>query len=224
VYSDILSRYVWRGLLSSRSWVWQPSFSVDYYGVGFNVWANFPVGPQPDQGEFNEIDFTLYYHKVFRKITFHTWFLLDLYPSGNPTSLDAGTTSLEWDIHLSRPFGPIILFSDFAIRIVSAPASVYWDVGIGHHRDLPLNFSLQTSVLFALANGKFTQAHVADVGTVPYLFEFSLAFPWNPVGGFKVSPKMNISTLLDEGLRRSSPNPTIIWGGINLSYELGAAK
>jgi len=225
VYSDILSRYVWRGLLSSRGWVWQPSLSVEYYGVGFNAWANFPMSAQPNQGQFNEIDLTLYYNHNFKKINFHTWFILDIYPNGNPTSLDFGTTSLEWDLHVSGPVGPIVLFTDFAIRIVSARGSVYWDMGIGHRQKLPLNFAIESSVLFALANGIFTRAHIAPgVGTVPYLFEFSLAFPWNPIGGFKVTPRMYVSTILDGGARAAVTNPTLIWGGVSLSYELGELR
>jgi len=224
VFSDFFSNYVWRGLLSSQGAVWQPSLTVEYYGVGFNVWANLPMTNEPNQGQFNEIDLTLYYNKNYKKINFHTWFILDFYPNGNPTSLDFGTKSLEWDLHISRPLGPVVVFTDFAIRIVSAPASVYWDVGVGYARTLPLKFSVELSSLFALANGKFTKAHVAAVGTVPYLFEASLAFPWNPVRGFTVTPRMYISTLLADSLRRASSDPTILWGGVSFGYELGALR
>lgn len=222
VYSDIFSLYVWRGLKSSRGAVWQPSFSLEYYGVGFNVWANFPLTQQPNQGQFNEVDFTLYFHRTFKKINFHTWVYAVVHPNNNLLSLDAGTHSLEWDLHISRPLGPIILFTDVFVRLITAPGSVYWDVGVGHRRDLPLNFALETSGMFALANGRFTKAHIAPgLGTVPYLFEFSLAFPWNPVGGFTVSPKMFVSTMLTSSLHQAAANPTLIWGGVSLSYELG---
>lgn len=224
VYSDILSRYVWRGLLSSEGAVWQPSFSLEYYGVGFNLWANFPLIGGPNQGQFNEVDFTLYYNKEYKKVTFHTWMYAVIYPNGDPTSLDFGVASLEWDLHVSRPLGPIFLFTDFSLRLVSAPGSVYWDIGVGYSRELALNFGMETSVLFALANGKFTNAHVAETGTVPYLFEASLAFPWRPLKGFTVSPKMLISTLLDGSLRAATANPTLIWGGVSFAYELGSLR
>ena len=70
VYTDIFSRYVWRGLLSSEGAVWQPSISFEAYGVGINVWANFPLIGGPNQGQFNEVDFTLYYHRNFKKLSF----------------------------------------------------------------------------------------------------------------------------------------------------------
>jgi len=222
VYSDIFSLYVWRGLKSSRGAVWQPSFSVEYYGLGFNTWANFPLTSQPNQGQFNEVDLTLYFHRIFRKITFHTWVYGVLHPNNNPLSLDAGKASFEWDLHLSRPVGPVILFTDLFVRLVTAAGSTYWDMGVGYRKELPLNFAIETSGLFALANGKFTKAHIADVGTVPYLFEFSLAFPWNPIGGFTVTPKMFVSTMLAGSVRAPTANPTLVWGGISLSYEIGS--
>ncbi|MDX1387189.1 MAG: hypothetical protein R3257_06330 [bacterium] len=225
VYSDIDSRYVWHGLLSSEGAVWQPSFTVEYYGVGFNVWANFPLIGGPNQGQFNEVDFTLYYNKEFKKFTFHTWIYTALYPNGNPTSLDFGVASLEWDLHISRPVGPILLFTDLGIRFVSAPGSVFWDVGVGYAKTLPLKFAVETSASFAIANGKFTKAHIAETGgTVPYQFEASLAFPWRPLKGFTVTPKMFISTLLNSTIRAATANPTLIWGGVSLSYELGSLR
>ncbi len=223
VYSDFLSEYVWRGLSSSRSAVWQPSFSLEYYGVGFNLWANMPIAPQPNQGQFNEIDLTLYYKNNWKMINFHTWVYGVLYPNKDALSRDAGTPSMEWDLHISAPVGPIYLFTDFSLRLVTAAGSVYWDLGVGYQEKLPYNFAIDASVFFALANGKFTEAHVAPVGTVPYQVEFSLAFPWKPVAGLTLTPRMSVSTLLTSGLRAGSSDPTIIWGGLSVGYEFGAA-
>lgn len=219
--SDFYSQYVWRGLPASESFVWQPSLNVQYYGVGFNVWANFPVAPQPNQGQFNEIDLTPYYTRTIEKFTLFTWLDLELYPNRNPKSLDAGETTLEWGLHVQRPVGPIFLFTDVVVGIVFARGGVYWNMGVGYQKDLPWNFAVVSKALFAVANGTFTAAYVAPVGTVPMQFEWSLAFPWTPFHGWSFTPKMAVSTLLDTNLRTASGDPTIVWGGLAVDFTWG---
>lgn len=223
-YSDFYSQYVWRGLPASNGFVWQPSATVEYAGFGFNGWANFPVAPQPNQGEFNEVDLSPYYNKQIEKFTLVTWLDLAFYPNGNPKSLDTGQTSLEWGLHVERPVGPIFLFTDIVAGIVFARGAVFWNMGLGYKKNLPWDFAVQTSALFALANGTFTAAYVAPVGTVPYQVEWALAFPWTPLNGWTFTPKMSVSTLLTEGLRAASPDPTIIWGGLSVAFSWGELR
>lgn len=221
VYSDILSRYVWKGLLFSRGAVWQPSFSVEVLGLGLNVWANMPMTGGINEGQFDEIDLSLYYHHMFKNFYLRAWILGLLYPNENPLSLDDGSPGMQILLHISYHAGPVILFSDFSISIFNDPGALYWDVGLGHKRSLPLNFSMEFSGLISLANGTFNQAHIAPVGTKLNLFEFSLAFPWEPIIGFTVAPKMYVSTLLASSLRNAVGQPDVIWGGLSLSYAFG---
>lgn len=222
--SAFYSQYIWRGLAASRGFVWQPAVTLEYYGVGFNVWANFPVAPQPNQGEFNEVDLTLYYNREVKKFRLATWFDLELYPNGNPKSLDTGQTTLEWGLRVERPVGPVFLFSELVAGIVYARGAVFWDMGLGYKQELPWNFAIRTTASFAIANGTFTSAYVAPVGTVPFQFEWSLAFPWTPLSGWSFTPKMAVSTLLDTDLRAASGDPTIVWGGLVVAFTWGGER
>lgn len=220
VHSNFYSQYIWRGLSSSDGWVWQPSIALEGYGVGFSVWGNFVLDNEPNQGQFNEIDFTLYYHRMIKKLSFHIWMLMDVYPNGNPQSLDFGKTSLEANLHLAYPVGPIDLFTHVAVRIISARGSIWWDMGLGYERKLPLNFGLQTSALFAVGDGRFNKAHIADVGLQPNQFLYTLAFPWSPVKGLHIAPTMNVSVILADALRQALDDPTIVYGGLAIYYNL----
>lgn len=221
VQMDFLSQYVWRGIPASQGWVWQPSLTFEAYGVGVSVWGNFVLDDEPNQGEFNEIDFTLYYHhKFFKKLDVNAWFIFDVYPDGNPQSLDEGKHSLEANLHIAYPVGPIDLFTHLAVRIISAQGAIWWDMGVGYQHDLPLNFGVQTSVLFAVADTRFNKAHFGVSGFKANQFLYSLAFPWTPIKGLHFAPTLRISVILADSLRKVALDPTLVYGGLSIYYNL----
>lgn len=63
----VLSQYVWRGFgLSEDSIVIQPSMTVEYKGLSFNVWGNLDTDQKSDDtNNWNETDFTVSYSKSF---------------------------------------------------------------------------------------------------------------------------------------------------------------
>lgn len=69
LYTDVLSKYVWRGYaLSNESVVLQPSMTAVYKGFSLNLWGNFdtdahpPTGSSASQGAaWNETDLTFSY-------------------------------------------------------------------------------------------------------------------------------------------------------------------
>jgi hypothetical protein len=78
--NDMLSQYVWRGIaLSRNSIVMQPSLTVTYMGISFNVWNNFDLReqnpysltrPNDKKAHWNETDLTFSYSReVFTNFT-----------------------------------------------------------------------------------------------------------------------------------------------------------
>lgn len=217
---DFLSRYVWNGLAYSRGPVWQPSASLEFHGVGVSVLGNFVLNDEPNQGQFNEVDFTLYYGITAKKLEIDTSFTFSIYPNDNPASLNFSKDSLYGNLHLAYPAGPIDVFTDLSIWVFQPNAAVFWDLGIGYQRDLPLNFSLSTSALFGMANGKYNRGFVAPgIGSGPSVFSYSLAFPYSPVKGLIFTPQFNFSTLLTQAVRTAAPYATNIWGDLTIGYN-----
>lgn len=62
----VFSQYVWRGLeLSKDSVVIQPSATIGYKGVSFNIWGNLDTDNEVyDGSKYNETDLTLSYSKT----------------------------------------------------------------------------------------------------------------------------------------------------------------
>jgi len=78
LYTDVLSKYVWRGYaLSKDSVVIQPSMTAGYKGFSLNLWGNFdtnahpPGNPPPYSGAtWNETDLTFSYsHQIYGELS-----------------------------------------------------------------------------------------------------------------------------------------------------------
>jgi len=218
--SDFYSQYVWNGVLYSGGPVWQPSATLEIYDVGMTVWGNFVLDDEPNQGEFNEVDLTLYYQRDIGKWSLQASLIAALYLNDDPASRNRGPNSLQGYFQVSRALGPVKVFSDLTVGFLEPAGTILWDFGVSYRRNLPLKFRMETSLLFAVGDARFNKAYFADVGTQANLLVYSLAFPWTPLKGFSFIPSLCFSNLLAPSLRRASPEPTVLWGGLSVVYDI----
>ena len=220
VNSNFHSRYVWNGLAYSRGPVWQPSAQVEYRGFGASVTGNFVLNDEPNQGQFNEVDFTGYYGTKIKNLEIDFAVTYSIYPNDNPASLNFSQDEVSGNLHLAYPLGPIDLFTDLNFFLYQPTGGFFWDFGIGYQKKLPLNFALSVSGLFGMANAQYNREFIdVSLGTGPNVFTFSLAFPVSPVKGLILTPQFNVSTMLSGDIRAAVPYPNNIWGDLAISYN-----
>lgn len=217
--TDFFSRYVSRGQAASTGPVWQPSAYIAAHGAGFSVWGNYVLNNEPNQGEFNEIDLMPYYGTHFGKVEFDTSMSGIFYVNRNRASLNTNPNSLESDFHLAYPVGFLKVFADSTIQWIGTRGAFYGQIGVRHQWDLKDNFHIKTSTWVGMANNIYNKVNLADVGFKLNQFAFALQFPWAPAKGWGVAPSFHVSTLLPHSLRRAVASPTLVWGGISLTYD-----
>lgn len=182
--------------------------------------------PPSNQGQFNEADLTIYYHRYYHqkflndKLRFKARIYRAIFSNGNPCSLDFGTGSLETDIALGCVFGPVELFSYVGVWLVDAPGSVWGVTGVRHMSKLSLHFQRETVAGVGVGTGILNKAHIAEVGIQANLFEWCLVFPWQPIKGLKAVPHRSISYIIPQVLRQAMEQPTHIWGGVGFNYSI----
>ncbi len=218
--SDFHSRYVWNGIAYSNGPVWQPSAQIEFHGFGASVQGNFVLNDEPNQGQFNEVDFTGYYGRKIKKIEIDFSMTYSIYPNDNPASLNFSQDELSGNLHLAYPLGPINIFSDLNFFLYQPTGGFFWDIGIGYQKNLPLNFALSTSVLFGMSNGQYNREFIdPSLGGGPNVFIYSLSFPFSPIKGLILTPQFNVSTFLSSDLRAAVIYPTNVWGDLGVSYN-----
>lgn len=132
---SILSKYVWRGYeLSRHSAVIQPSATVSYKDISFNMWANLDtdVYKSANSENLNETDLTLSYDKSFGMFNVGAGYIY--------YGLDAVADSQEF--YLSVGLDTLLSPSVTVYREVAHWPSWYLSFGISHSFELPKNIVL----------------------------------------------------------------------------------
>ena len=224
VYSDFMSRYMSKELPDSKGPVWQPSATVEAYGFGLNVWSNFVLNSEPNQGEFNEVDFTPYYTAHIGNLTINPYVMFILFPNSDPASLDYSAVSLiEADIYLQYQIGKFDLFGRARTRVKENPGAVYAHVGVGFKNTFKCKLTLETSALLGMGNGRYLSSQYGPMETNIDGLSFMLAASWEAWKGFVFRPHINVAVHVVPEIRdaiRRNPNLSTyyVWGGLSLAY------
>jgi hypothetical protein len=222
--SNFRSLYVSHGLADSAGWVWQPSGTIEFYGVGFNIWMNMPMDKEPSQGSINEIDYTIYYTITLYNLTINPYFLV-ITSYGNPKSLDYSYhTNIVPSLYVSYAYGPFSVFIDLEMYAYPSPAwALRGQFGLAVNCPLPKNFGVETSAMIGINNALYNKAHLGvDQAAITY-FTYDLGVYWKPWRGLKIKPNVHFSTFLPEAFLKNPggniPTPVLYWGGVDLSYS-----
>jgi len=212
--TDFASRYVWRGFALSDGPVMQPEASVSAYGLTATVWSNFVLNDEPGQGRFNEVDPSLDYRGRWGKLEFEPSFEFYLYP--NQTN---APSTAELSLWLGYPVGPVTLFTDHVFDVKEFAGAYYGVFGVDYERELVKKLTLETSGSLGWASGKFNGAYGGDADAALNVFLWDLQAVYFPIPWFYLRPHMQVSVLLDSGLRRAAADPAIVSGGLALGVS-----
>jgi len=132
----VFSQYIWRGYeLSKDSIVIQPSVTVGYKDVSFNLWGNLDTDVYTDtrdEAQFNETDMTLSYAESFGMVNLGVGYIY--------YALDAIDDSQE--IYVSVGLDTLLSPSLTVYREISHLPSWYISLGISHSFKLPKEMTL----------------------------------------------------------------------------------
>jgi hypothetical protein len=138
------SRYVSRGIASSEGPVFQPSAWLTMDAFTFNVFGNYVLAGEKQQGRFNEADISLAWSREWNRIVVEPKFTLSTYPNTeDQTQYEAGLT-------LARDFGHWKLSTYNSVTFaVSEKASYYGEVALEYERDLSEEVTFTTEFAFS---------------------------------------------------------------------------
>ncbi|HKY64179.1 MAG TPA: hypothetical protein VJR29_12260 [bacterium] len=211
--ADFVSQYVWRGIALSEGPVLQPSGWLSYQGAIFSVWGNFVLNDEANQGRLNEVDFTLGYGRRFRDFFVGTLFLFYLYPHQDVAATGEGSVILGFQR------GPFTVFTAQLFDMIAAPGAYFGVAGGAFEWELHEKLSMKASAGFAWANAAFNEANFEVSKFAANLFVGNLEFTWTVKGPLYLRPHVKVSVLLDEGLRSSVDEATLINGGLAVGVE-----
>jgi hypothetical protein len=207
------TRYVWRGIVLSQGPVAQPSAWVSAHDFTLTVWGNYGLNRESPPWRFNETDLTLDYDREWLGLAFEPELGAYLYPG------QAGTNTAEASLKVSRPVGPVSVFSDHSVDVIATPGAYFGDAGLSFEHELVQDLCVEASVRAGWASARFNDANLGVNRAALSMAGADLALSWSPGGLLYLSPHGALSVLLDRELRAAVTSPLLITGGLAIGRE-----
>jgi len=206
-----LNKYIWRGLDPTDEAVWQPDVWISAYGFTANVWANMDLTDINDnQGEFNEIDYTLGYAGEYEKLSYGAGVIGYQFPN---TEFDT-----TWEVYGSVGYDTLLSPTLTVYYDFDEATGFYGTFGIGHSFELPkvsdmVSMSLDLGSHVGLASKNWNNFYYGSDHTAFVDLVFGASLPVAIGDHLTVSPTVSYSTVLDKTLRtKTDNNDNVIWG------------
>jgi len=210
---DFASQYVWRGIALSQGPVLQPSLWTTYRGFTFSIWGNFVLNDEPNQGQLNEVDFTLGYGRRSRHFFFNALMYFYLFPHQDVPATGEGSAvfGFEW--------ASVRVYTNQNSDFIANPGSYFGIFGVSYEKKFHPKLTMKTTAELGWANGSFNQANFGVSKFAANLIDWELEFQWKLRSPFYLRPYLEVDVLLDSELRRSVAHPNIVSGGLGVGFQ-----
>lgn len=221
-YLTFKSKSIWRGMNWVDDPVFQPDVWVSYRGLTFDIWANMhttdygeTAGYGDCGGEFDEIDYTVYYTRTDGQFTWSAGLTRYTYPHTGYESTSEVYAVLSGNVLLQPS---VSVFYDF-----DEGDGFYASLGFGHSFPLgrfseSVSASLHLSTSVAAASSNYNELYFGVDETTLTDFMVSASLPVAVSRRITVSPFAGYSALLDNRLRESVRKEDNFWTGITISF------
>ena len=244
VYADVLSAYVYRGVVGNDEAVFQPGLDVaGPFGFGYSLWANMDLTDNPastapnSAGEWSEVDLGLNWTAPgVGPLTFSAGGLYYIYPQSSSTvaTNDDGTVAA---VSQAPADGSYQVFAKAAADLPLAPAVKFcheldntddWIVlfTVGHGFDLMDKLALNLGAVLGFAGDYYVESNYGSgTGAAFTHAQFDAALSYALTEKASVALKGSFSTLLDGDLRDDVDaggvyaDSDVFFGGVNASYS-----
>jgi len=196
VSADLVSRYVWRGILINEDPVVQPSATLTWKGLSLNVWQSWDTTDQLNhRGKVQETDYTLSYSKTVLdgKLTLSGGAILYTFPDAgvfNTTELFAAAT-------VNTLLSPTIA----VYKDIDESRGLYINPSISHTITIndKANVVLKASV--GWGDAKNNGFYLGSAGGEVADYGLSAQLNYSVTSAFVVSPYIKFSDFIDGDIR-----------------------
>ena len=228
--ADVVSDYVWRGMVFSPGFVLEPYAYVSAYGVTPAIWANVQL--EDEYNTLDEIDFIISYGREFGPASLEVGYVYYYLPTyeheepgagGTPEVVSTDPTDTH-DVFLIADFAllPFLsIYSDHYLTAVGNPGGYYFDAGVatGH----AFNDYLGVDAYFeaGVGNPKFNDYNMGERKAALNLIETGVSATVGFLGVMYVRPHVSYTTLIDGDLREAAGegNESFWFGGAAVGFE-----
>ena len=228
--ADVVSDYVWRGMVFSPGFVCEPYAYVSAYGITPALWANVQL--EDEHNTLDEIDFIISYNPSFEALSVevgYVFYYLPEYKSEKPEGAEdpeiVTTNPLDsQDIFVIVDYAilPILtVYSDHYVTIAGNPGGYYFDAGVGLGHAFNDYLGLDAYLEAGVGSPKFNDYNMGQDKFALNLIETGVSATLGFLGVMYVRPHLSYTTLVDSDLRDAAGegNTSFWFGGAAIGIE-----
>ncbi len=212
---DVTSRYLFRGVAFSQEPVSQITASAAFSGVAFYAWGNVLLQREPQQYDFNELDFGASYACGLGNFTLEPAF--DAYVFRVPPPRKALHTT-EGSVKVSYTLGPASAFTRQTLDLSENRGAYYAEAGLSFEQAPSRRISVASVLTVAWASARFNAGHVGvEEGGWNHV-GIELSVTYSPDGRLYFKPHFELTSFVGSALRRQSEEPTVSRFGVAIGF------
>lgn len=225
---DILSDYMWRGMICNDNPVWQPSVTIaydagDYGALSANIWSSFDLTHKRGtctnsrrEAGLQEIDYTLSYSIELAGVGFevgHVWYT---YPNNNGATDQDLYATVSYENKYVVPSASVYWnYSDSCGNDVSA---LYYSFGLSRDFEVAPKLTLTPSASLGFGGNAWT-----DCGYELTDQTLGISASYALCENVSLGAQVNYTWIPSHTLRRNDymgeGKDQICWGGVNVTYS-----
>ncbi|OGD28750.1 MAG: hypothetical protein A2Y56_15910 [Candidatus Aminicenantes bacterium RBG_13_63_10] len=208
---DWNSRYIWRGITAGETAVLQPSIWTSLFGYNLEAWANYPLRGSDGRRGFDE--FNLFLEGTSPRQALAVVPGLNIYTYPHAEENESWTAEIALTFYM--PVGPVWLFWENDVDVVSHRAAYYAEFGLQAGRDVAESLNLEVALAQGYATAGFNAAYlgIAQCG-LTYLTAH-IGIGWRLAGILTLTPHLEAVFTVGRELRKEL--------GTGVRFNLGMA-
>jgi hypothetical protein len=195
---NIISKYVWHGIVYNDNTVFQPSFWAAAHDFTLSAIGNFVAVDELNRGKFNEIDFSLAYSRQWKNFTIEPSFDYYTYPN-----VQVSPATGMGNIKISYAAEPFSIYANHSLDVLEYPGASFSEAGIGIEHGFDEKLSAEASLYLGFGSSRFNEAYVGIAKDALNLAEGNFSLKYNIGKSFYLQPRIEITTILDDDLRNA---------------------
>lgn len=203
----LFSKYVWRGIVATDDPVLQPELSASFLGFSAGVWGNMDLtdihgtelNPDGQQGEFNEIDYTLGYGAAFPFLDFGAGLIHYAFPNSDASA----TTEFYVSAAAHVLFSPsVTLYYD-----IDEIDGGYIELGASHSVALSPMTNLDLAATVGYGSSDYVSGYfgspaaakaLSTLDSGPTDLSLTASIPYQPLPIVTLTPSVTYTTLMGD--------------------------
>lgn len=231
---DVLSDYMWRGVICNGNPVWQPSVTLaydlgDWGALAANVWQSYDLTHKRGTATnsrracgLQEIDYTLSYAVSLADFDLEAGHIFYTFPNNNGASDQELYATVAYNNPIVTPSASV--YWNYGSAHGDDPSAVYFSFGLAHDFEPLEGLTLTPSASLGFGDNAWSQ-YVTDVSAGTELTDqtIGLAARYAITENLSVGAQVNYTWTPSHTLRRldymGCGKDQLLWGGVNATLS-----